>query len=164
MGNEERQFWLRLTNGMDAFEYSSKRINPLFDLMGWGRKVLGKVFSERPERAISKDGFIRDYPFFETSLNSRGNAYLLYRMIEIRSTAILKSASFLHRFEKFSQSMAGFLRRFLRSTKGSTYTHLLNLDRHFLDFLRLTVGISRVEEANARKLQEILDHEIQNFG
>ena len=60
------------------------------------------------------------------------------------------------------------LLRRLRSMRSfdpqDPYVHKLNLDRGFLDFLRLSVGVSRINEEKASSLKKLTDKAVKEFS
>ena len=91
------------------------------------------------------------------------NAYLLHQFIGENRVDILKTDSFRERFERFSMRLSGELKQISNPMSGVQYTHHLGLDTRFLDFLRLSVGISRIEQEDALRLKEIVDRAIGEF-
>ncbi len=159
----ERKFWLSLTDGLDAFSYSSRRFNPLFKLMGWGVGLLQQIAFDENNKATTRHAFFRRYPFFSTGLNPRANAYALRQVIGKCKIDLLKSDAFRVRFEAFSGCISVRLKDGVFPSPEAPYTHLLGLDRQFLDFLRLSAGISRIEAEEALRLKEIVDTAITEF-
>ncbi|MBW1798856.1 MAG: hypothetical protein JRJ21_10755 [Deltaproteobacteria bacterium] len=160
----ERKFWLHLADGLDSFAYSSKRINPVFKMMGWGPRLLGLISLNEDGRLFTKESFFRAYAFFSTRLNPRAYAYLLNQLVCENRVDMLKTDSFRERFERFSRRLSGRLKQISSPVSGAQYTHRLGLDPHFLDFLRLSVGISRIEQEEALRLKERVDRAIGEFA
>jgi hypothetical protein len=52
---EARNFWVRLSEGLDSFSYSSRTLNPLFRILGWGGAVLNLVATAERERDLPGD-------------------------------------------------------------------------------------------------------------
>ena len=160
----ERRFWLHLADGLDSFAYSSKRINPLFKMMGWGPGLLGLITLNEDGRLFIRESFFRAYPFFSTRLNPGANAYLLNQLVGHNRVDMLKTEPFRDRFERFSRRLSGELKQISNPMPGTQYTHRLELDSRFLDFLRLSVGISRIEQEDALRLKERVDRAIVKFA
>ena len=158
-----RRFWLQLADGLDSFAYSSNGINPLFKMVGWGPGLLSLITRKEDGRFFTKESFFRDYPFFSTRLNPRANAYLLNRIVDKNRVDMLKTESFRERFELFSNRLSGKLKQVSNPMSGTQYTHRLGLDTLFLDFLRLSVGISRIEQEDALRLRERVDRAVKEF-
>jgi hypothetical protein len=159
----ERRFWLHLADGLDSFAYSSGRINPVFNMMGWGSRLLSLITLNEDRRLFTKESFFRAYPFFSTRLNPRANAYLLYQLVGKNRVDMLKTESFRERFERFSRRLSGQLKQISSPMSGTQYTHRLELDPRFLDFLRLGVGLLRIEQGDALRLKERVDRAIGEF-
>ena len=159
---EVRRFWLRLTGGMNSFAYSSPTLNPLFRLTGWGETLLTGIASEGMNGDFTVASLLEAYPFFATGLNPRGNRYLLDAIIAQASLVPLRSRGFRRRFEALSAATA---RSFGDRADGASGgpTHLLGGDAGFLDFLRLSAGARRVDEARAWAFKEELDRALEAF-
>src|SRR4030042_784895 len=74
---EAKGFWLRLSERLDSFSYSSRTLNPLFHILGWGDVLLILVAMAEKGRTPDGDSILKTYPFFETTLSPRANAYLV---------------------------------------------------------------------------------------
>ena len=160
----ERKFWLHLADGLDSFAYSSTRSNPLFKMMGWGPRLLSLIARKEDGLLFTKASFFRAYPFFSTRLNPRANAYLLYQLVGKNRVDMLKTESFRERFERFSKQLSGQLKQVSSPMSGAQYTHRLELDPRFLGFLRLSAGISRIEQEDALRLKDRVDRAVKEFA
>jgi hypothetical protein len=160
---EARTFWLRLSEGLDSFSYSSRTVNPLFRTLGWGSPVLNLVASAQKERGLPADAILETYSFFKTKLPSRANAYLLRVLIDSENLDLLKSSRFRERFEEFSCRLSKQLPPQVLSGSRAPYVHLLPMDPGFLDFLRLSGHIVRASEEEATMLKDFVDRELAHF-
>jgi hypothetical protein len=129
--------------------------------MGWGLKLLHLIPQWEEGRVYEATSFIDAYPFFRTSLSPRGHAYLLDRVLSKRKQHLLKDEGFRSEFEAFSttwmtRDWGGFA-----PVSNAPYTHLLNLDRDFLDFVRLSLGMHRIDKATACHLKIKLDDALE---
>jgi hypothetical protein len=160
---DAKRCWLCLAKGLDAFTYSSRKHNPLFNMMGWGREVLEWVARNR--QRFSRDDFFEVYPFFKTTLNPRGHAYLLsHILLTSQGCGLTPSEYFKDRFERFSADLIHMLKEIPVCSSQTAYTHLLPLDRAFLDFLRLSCGLKRVSLSAAVCMKAMVDREIEGFA
>jgi hypothetical protein len=159
---DAKRTWICLADGLDAFTYSSRKHNPLFNMMGWGRKVLEWV--ARNGHCFSRDDFFEVYPFFRTTLNPCGHAYLLSRiLLSTQGGGITSSEYFRDRFERFSGDLVRVLGEIPAHRGQAAYTHRLPLDRSFLDFLRLSCGFKRVTLTAAVGMKAKVDRELEGF-
>lgn len=158
-----KEFWLSLADGLDSFSYSSRTINPLFKMMGWGAELLSIIALNEKGLSFSRESFFQTYTFFATALNPRANAYLLKNLIGSKNADQLKTRPFRERFESFSAHLQIRLIKTPLSRHQGPYTHLLELDRDFLDFLRLSAGISKIDRTQALRLKGIVDQACQRF-
>jgi hypothetical protein len=159
-----RRFWLHLSDGLDSFSYSSQGTNPLFKMMLWGPGLLSLVARKESGLPFTRESFFRAYPFFSTRLNPRANAYLLEKLVDHKSVDILMTELFREQFERFSRRLSGKLKKSSSLFSGACYTHRLELEPRFLDFLRLSAGISRIEMEDALRLKEKVDREVMKFA
>jgi hypothetical protein len=159
---DAKRFWLCLAKGLDAFTYSSRKHNPLFNLMGWGQEILERVARAGP--CLSREDFFKRYPFFLTTLNPFGHAYFLSRiLLTCKNGAFTPSEIFRGRFERFSGDLVRMLGEIPAWSGQTVYTHLLPLDRAFLDFLRLICGIKRVSLSAAVCMKAMVDQKLEGF-
>ncbi len=163
LGEAEKGFWLRLSDGLDSFAYSSRDRNSLFRMLGWGTEILRLIAKKERGRIFTKELFFRSYPFFNTELSQKGNTYFVHQFAIRGVIDPFTRESFREKFEIFSASI---LRRLIRSNYGRTgesYTHLLDIDPLFSDFLRLSAGISKTSLKNALDMKDIVDEELEKF-
>lgn len=160
---EQKKFWLHLADGLNAFSYSSRKHNPLFTMMHWGAPLLGAVASAESGNLFTWPDFLERYPFFSTGIPPRGNAYLLNRLIRCKTPSLLKTGAFRQGFERFSQHIGDRVKRECRPPGNGHPVHRLDMDRHFLDFLRLSAGIRRIRMQDALHIKVAVDQEIDLF-
>lgn len=159
-----RKFWLNLSNGLDSFAYSSRSKNILFNLMGWGSEILHLIASQEKDVFFTRQLFLKTYPFFKIPLNPKANAYLLQQSINKNNLDLLKYKSFGDHFLTFATRLTEKLknRRQIKS-KDAPFTHLLELDLKWLDFLRLALGIRKIHKVEALELQKEVARAIDHF-
>jgi len=157
---EARVFWLRLSEGLDSFSYSSRTRNPLFRVLGWGAPLLNLVAMADKEQDLRTASILEIYTFFKTTLSARANAYLLKAIVDSEHLDLLKNVRFRSRFEEFSHHLSKQLSLATLSSSAAPYVHLLPMTTDFLDFLRLSARIVRATEEEAASLKEFTDHEL----
>jgi hypothetical protein len=160
---EAMTFWLRLSHGLDSFSYSSRTVNPLFRILGWGAPVLNLVAMAEKERDLRADSILELYSFFKTALLPRANAYLLRVLIDSETLDLLKNPRFMGRFEEFSIRLSKEVSLQVLSSSAAPYVHSLPMERDFLDFLRLSGRVLKASEEEAASLKEFTDHELDQF-
>jgi hypothetical protein len=163
LSSEVRTFWLRLSEGLDSFSYSSRTLNPLFRILGWGSPLLNLVAMAEKERDLGGDPILETYSFFKTTLSARANAYLLKAVIDSKNLHLLKDRRFKGGFEELSRRLKKQLPQKVLSRSAAPYVHLLHLDSDFLDFLRLGGHILKADEEEAVSLKEFVDQELAEF-
>lgn len=163
LGAHERSFYLYLADGLDSFSYSSRQMNPLFNLLGWGHMLLTKIADYEGRRRIGRDPFFERYPFFRTRLNPRANAYLLSQVMRDHHLPLLRTESFRIGFESLSERLCHRLRSEARKRPQTSFTHLLGLDTDFSDFLRLAGGLSKITREGALVFKGVVDEAAEQF-
>jgi len=156
-------FWLRLSDGLDSFSYSSRTVNPLFHILGWGDSLLNLVPMAENERDLHKDSILETYCFFRADLSPRANAYLLTALIDSENLELLKSPIFRDQVEELARRVSKQLPLRSHGTSTAPFVHLLPMDCRFLDFLRLSGGIAKATEEEARLLKVFVDQELAQF-
>lgn len=160
----EKTFWLHLAGGLDSIAYSSPKGNPLFRMMGWGVDILKLVAKHADSRVFTRESFFRVYAFFSTTLTPGGSAYLIKKMISDDDIQLLESESFRWRFESLVGRVSKELKGLLPGEAETPYVHHLGFDRDYLDFLRLSCGFVKMRHADAARLKERLDQELEEFA
>ncbi|MGD9034441.1 MAG: hypothetical protein PVJ69_17945 [Desulfobacteraceae bacterium] len=167
LSSDEKEFWLRLADGLDSFSYSSRGLNPLFEMMNWGGHLLSLIASNENHRTFTKESFFQTYPFFSTNYPPRPNAYLINWLVDREGTHILKSKSFRSKFEAFSGRITKALCQAAQQNNSSQpldyHTHLLDLDSDFLNLLRLSARITKSTRQNALALKDLVDRALEEF-
>ena len=160
---EAKKFWLRLSEGLDCFSYSSRTLNPLFQILGWGSPVLNLVALAERERDLRTDSILEIYSFFKTTLSPRANAYPLRALVDSETLELLKIPQFRDRFEVLCNRLSKQMASEVVGTSGAPHVHLLPMDPDFLNFLRLSGGIVRASQEEATLLKKLVDHELEQF-
>ncbi|MBW1805026.1 MAG: hypothetical protein JRJ06_01405 [Deltaproteobacteria bacterium] len=163
LGSDTQRFWLHLSDGLDSFAYSSREINPLFRIMGWGTCLLRHIASKDVGWRFTRKSFFRAYPFFSTEISPRGNVYLIDRLVHEKGLHILSDDSFRTEFEKFSHRISERIGQKFTEKSNEPYVHLLGLDPAYSDLLRLLARITRIGMEGAELLKQIVDNELKIF-
>jgi len=167
LASDDKEFWLHLADGLDSFSYSSKKLNPLFDMMNWGGNLLGLLASNEGYRAFTKESFFQSYPFFSAYNSPKPNVYLIKWLVDREGTHILKSHTFKKAFQIFSARISKKLCQAGRQSNPPQpppfHTHLLDLDRDFLDLLRLSARITKTSREDALALKKLVHGELEEF-
>ncbi len=159
---EARRFWLHLADGLGSFEYSSRRFNPLFHLLGWGSALLGAIVVKENKEHLSPEHLSKTYPVLQSGVAPRANAYLLKGITRQRGIEALRGTLFERRFKDFSAHLMQHLSE-LPWQGDAPFTHLLSLDPLFLDLLRLGAGIKRIHDDLAISLKKEVDEQLSSF-
>jgi len=160
---DQKSFWLDLTHGMDSFEYSSRKTNMLFNILGWGNKVLAILADKESVRFSDRAHFLREYPFFESSILPKGNAYLLTYIVNRIGPVILKKPEFKRSFQHFSTDLTARIKDRFDLAAGPVHVHRMEIDILFADFLRISLRIKRSDYSNAEKIMQYADDQLKIF-
>jgi hypothetical protein len=175
---DDKEFWLHLADGLDSFSYSSRKLNPLFDMMNWGGNLLGSIASNEGYRAFTKKSFFQSYPLLSACNPVKPNVYLIKWLVDREGTHILKSRTLKRAFQIFSARISRKLCQAGRQSNPplpafrqgphrgdfeGAFTHQLDLDPHFLDFLRLSAHVTRTSREDALALKNLVDGELEEF-
>jgi hypothetical protein len=160
---EVQAFWLRLADGLDCFQYSSRRENPLFTLLNWGPGILEAVAREESCSGLEREAFFYRYPFFKTPLPPQAAAYPAERLVLPDRIGLFKREAFARAFETLYSSLSEQVRSKAsdRGNPTQPHTHRLPLEKTFLDFVRLSTGIRRISLEAAASIKHDLDRRIR---
>lgn len=163
LNEDEKGFWLSLTEDLDSFEYSSRKNNILFSLLGWGNSVLSMIADEESGVRFNRTGFLEAYPFFRTGLLPKGNAYLLTAVVSRAGTSILKEKDFRKLFETLSRDLISEINKGFYTGEGPVFVHTMDLDGLFSDFLRVLLNIKKSDQSTAEKIKLFTDNRLGLF-
>lgn len=154
LGLKAKKACKALASDLDSFEYSSRRRNPLFRLLGWGEGIVNALFEDR-QGPLDWEALIQDHPFLSTEVNPRAFRYLAEGLVSLRGIqALRKRANVLEAFFREGAARAASLHPI---AYGGLKPHLLDLPRAFTDFLRLAAGISSITLDKAVRIKGLLD-------
>ena len=159
----EQQFWLQLSDGLDSFAYSSRVNNPLFVMLNWGVDILREISKKEKGKRFTRELFFRSYPFFKTGLSPRRNAYILNQLAAKEGVSLFTREDSREKIEALSSLIKTRFIHEYRPSKDGPHTHLLTIDPLFSDFLRLSLGITRIGLDDAVAIKRKIDDEIEAF-
>ena len=162
LSKEAQEFFLHLTSGLDSFEYSSRKYNPLFSLLGWGTKILEKVAGRSKTNPLDRDTFFSRYPVLVTIPDPRASRYLLEPIVDNLGIDILENKQFSFVFQNYFKNTVEELSD-LGLPVGHTFTHQLGMGEPFQDLLRLGAGIRKIDKDKALILKEKVDRDLEIF-
>jgi hypothetical protein len=151
----QREFYHALCRGMDSFEYSSPKVNPLFTILPWGALVSGEI-AELEGRVTRDVPLMHKYPFLKLT-GATGLRYLVERTLAQTGVEALRGAGFARRLESSAAWCAARLPLPAEVSSEAIPTHRLEIDRACADFLRLRAGLKRLDLDTALKLKKRLD-------
>lgn len=163
MGKKQKYFWLNLTTGMDSFEYSNRKTNLLFKMLGWGNRLLAEICDNDDTKYYDKKQFLKSYPFFNTRLSPRGHSFPVNQLVKIKGPELLMSSKFKNKYENFSKMLTGKLKTNFKFPLNAVFVHKLGINNEFSDYIRLTLGVSKAEITLVNKLHDFVLDELDSF-
>lgn len=163
LGPDEQRFWLHLAGDLDSFSYSSRKHNPVFLMMNWGKTLLASIPETERSPMRSWPDFLARYPFFSAGTSPRKYAYLVNRLVGKKGLDLLRSDAFGPSLEGLSMKILDRVRRYRTSTEAGDPVHRLDLDRDFLDFLRLSARIRRLHREDALRINDMVQEVLEDF-
>lgn len=163
LNDDHKKFWLGLTDGMDSFEYSSRKTNILFNMLGWGNKVLAILADKEAGRFLDRMNFLKSYPFFENGLSPKGYAYMLTYIVNETGAEILNKPGFKQSFKLFSKNLVDAIKERFDMGGGPVYVHRMEIDLLFTDFLRISLQVKKSEYATVEKILHYSDEQLKLF-
>jgi len=158
-----QRFLLEFAEGMDSFEYSSKKRNPVFRLVLWGKDVLEHLVASSISQGINSKTFFKIYPVLRQVPDPRPCAYLLKVLIEKLGPDRIRGEQFATLFEGFCKRL--FLELPAVSfNQEDHFTHKLGIESYIQDTIRLGLNIKRITLESALELKEEIDHRLNNFA
>lgn len=164
--DDTRAFWLQPTYGMDSFSYSSRHRNPLFHFLNWGPDILKMIAEQDPETAHSASSLFRAFPMLSSGLSPKTSAYPVKQLASIIGPELFSEPRLI---KAVMSGIAGLVNNVLRegpfsNTPDSRPVHRLHMERSFLDFLRLSAGIRRIEPEKAGKIKDLVDDTLKRLS
>lgn len=161
-----RAFWLQTARDLDSFSYSSRQRNPLFLFLDWGPDILKMIAEQDPGGAHSASSLVKAFPLLASHLSPRAWAYPVRHLASIIGRDLFCDPRLI---EAIEPGLAGLVDGVLREgpfwdVPGTHPVHLLQMDRSFLDFLRLSAGIRRIEPERAGMLKELVHDSLERLA
>ena len=167
---EGKRFWLPLARGLSPFHFSSPRSNPLFHLIPWGPEVLEPLRLLADKMGWSETELVHHHPFLmDPTWTPKAHRYL-FRLV--------LAAVYHHGNSESPEHLDGsggdlerhgseLLRRIVslpcaqaspEDLPGRAFTHQLELDGDFLDFLRLGLRWRKASPDEALRVKKEAEH------
>lgn len=163
LNENQKNFWLRLAAGMNSFEYSSRKINILFNIICWGYKVLAIIADKESGKILDRSHFLKLYPFFGSNIPPKGHAYLLTYIINKRGSEVIKKPEFEKSFKLFSKNLRAGIKELFDMGVGPVYVHKMDIDLLFSYFLRIFLQVKKSECPNVERIMEYTDDQLNLF-
>ncbi len=160
---DEKKFYIRMTDGMDSFTYSSRRLNPLFRLLNWGETVLRAIARNGNSSPISFEELFELYPFLTTSHNPRACSYIVSEVISNRGVSIMMIRGFKEELDYFMSQIIEDLRGYELNKSNGEYYYKLPFQKDLLEFIRFGLGIKKLSKEDAHRVKTLLQRKINSY-
>ena len=155
LGHDTENFWIQFANGLNSFSYSSRKFNPLFRLLRWGEEVLEHIAKRENYCTMSLSLLEERYPFLKAGMDPRGIAYPVKLLF--RSGKMIESGFIEQLIKGLKKKYTIYVHEESQRSFNAPYVHRLDMDRDFLDFLRLGLSIKRMDYDMALLIKEGID-------
>lgn len=146
---------LDLIGPLDSFEFSSPKANPLWRLLLWGGPVLSLTYPAWTAPGSPLGAYLAGHP------EPRARAYLLAGL----TRRLGRPPSQPDRFEAQAERLVAELRPVLTSPLADQpFVHRLSLEPELGDFLRLGLGLNRLEAWRAEELAGRLEAALDRWA
>jgi len=163
LNEDQKNFWLGVADGMDSFEYSSRKVNILFNIIGWGDKVLALIADRESGKKLNRSRFLKKYPFFDSNISPKGKAYLLKYVVNERGVEILMHREFEKSFRLFSGQLIARIKKRYDRGGGPVYVHKMDIDVLFADFVRISLKLKKSGYSTVEKMMQYTDEQLNFF-
>jgi hypothetical protein len=170
LNEKTKKFYLNLTIGMDSFAYSSRKENPIFPILLWGKTVCEKIAENECFQIVYPDQFKKLYSNFIYYLSYKTDGYLIEKIIEKVNISYFKRPDFLHYFRDLKEDL---LQRYRINDPSSTGlsrenpscrpVHLFKIPLSFSRFLKFSLNIWNATEEKVNILKKEIDDKIGRF-
>ena len=145
-------FLTNLASGLDTFEYSSPRANPMFRLLRFGPTVIEALSAEHPE-GLTREVYLERWKILSQELDPDRDGFALEFILKRRRLADLAEPDFLSRYKQTSEAFISRHRVLVDPPMDNRpFVHQLELDPAFVRFLRV-LGFQRAVPSSARRIQ-----------
>ncbi len=168
---EEKAFCLRLAEGMNSFEYSSRKANPLFSLLLWREPLVKAMCDEEKGTRLEREAFVEKYRVFLTVLSFRRDSFLVHRVVKRKGLKPFFSDAFLGEYEEFRDRL--FIRyrneneeRRLPEGRGGPclpYVHEFPISVACSRMLKFGLNVWRSDPEELGRLSRKIKREIDTF-
>lgn len=156
-------FVLSLAAGLDCFDYSSRKHNPVFTLLNWGSTIIEHLSRAKPD-GLTRKTFHEQYAFLAKELDPHRDAFALELMLERLPLQALQRPEFPIQYKK---ALAGFISRHEQTVSAPVnnqpYVHQLDLPLSFIHFLRHGLGRTRVLPSRAETMKNEFEEEVNRL-
>lgn len=141
-----------LTDGLDAFEYSSPKANPAFRLIRWGPVIIDALAQCHPG-GLDRQEYFEHYTFLSRDLEPERYGFPLGIWIDMKGWSEAVQPGPLH---IFTQSVTAFIARYRSKMTppldNRPYVHQLDIPKGFATFLKTALGLTRLRPSQAREI------------
>jgi hypothetical protein len=153
---------LDLTDGLDAFEYSSHRTNPAFRLLLWPDAVVEQLAEDEPG-GLDQDTYFKKYKYLAEQLDPLVHGYAVEILLPRMELTEIGQEAFLNRFlDAVKGVIARHKKRVTPPYDNRPFVHQLEIPSGLVSFLRHGLKWQRALPSDAdmigRELEALLIH------
>ena len=160
---DQARFVLELSDGLDSFEYSSPKINPVFRLLLWGTKVIGALAKAEPH-GLTREQYLRKWKIFAQDLDPARHGLPMDKILDRKPPDQAASPVFQERYLAAMENFVRSHRRIMTPPHDNRpFVHQLGKTANFARFMRSALDRPRAAPAEASVLENALDELIYSI-
>jgi hypothetical protein len=164
LNEDVKVFYIAMTNGMDSFVYSSRKKNPLFRLLNWGDEILTHLAHESKYTRTRFRSIFEAYPFLMSHINPKVYAYPVKRLMMYgKGLSLMENRHFSDDIIHFMKKLEHHIASSVLKEDSLIPVHMLELEKDFLNLIRLGFGINKITMKTALRIKRLVDHELTRF-
>lgn len=164
-----KKFYLTITIGMDSFHYSSRKWNPMFPMLLWGKTICENIAEAEDFRPLNRNEFVSTYDTFINLFSYKTDGYLLERIVEQVGIVHCTTSDFVKRYREWKETVLQkyrgryLLREAMKEDSGSRPVHLFRIPISSSRFLKFALDIWNASVEDVCLLKKEIDNELERF-
>ncbi len=139
-------FWLEVTNGLNAFYYSSDKANPIFHLLRWGTFILQYFYQHAVSRRYNCTELLWRFPFLiDRKIDPKKWRLPVRLLCENINGTSLENFNWWDYFTYFQKVFAEDRKAYMMTpSDGGLYVHRICLDEDLSSFIRFFMRRNKI--------------------
>lgn len=162
-----QQFYLDMTDGMDSFEYSSRKYNPAFGLLVWGTQICESVATHESYIRLAAETVRIRYALLLDALSYKTDGYLIERIVEGKGVGPVLVKEFIDDYFRWREQLLKKMVQQRSALHGRSPenpaakpVHVFSVPLSFARFLKFSLAVWHATTADVTLLKERIDEEI----